>query len=207
MEHDVSTAVRRVQLQSKHFAIMLASVLGVAALSGCSATAGREGLQVRVDSPPVDGVAPPVPAAQPVSDAASAGACLLGARASIPSSADPKGARRGNYPPAEAPPVGVSPVTRSEAESIARQARGRRGQAVAPPDSPVSSTENSYGAWAQQAGMPLDNFIDPSRCVWVVKVSAPFTPPAPQGQRPVSHASYTVIIDEASRTVIGLTAP
>ena len=187
-----------------HSSRVIALVFGTTSLLGCSATASPEVLQVEAVGPPAATPSEPVPSP---GTGASISGCLLAATAAVLPSDDPRGARRGHFPPAEPPPPGVSPLTQGEAEATARQARGRRGQSEAPPDTPVKSIQQSYGEWALQAGMPLDKFIDPARCVWVIKVAAPFRPSPPPGQEATPQDSYTVIIDAASRTMIGLTAP
>lgn len=136
--------------------------------------------------------------------------CSVSAPAQLQASDDPLGVRLPGFPPARVPPANVQPLSRAEAERYARIMRG--GDAVdgagpAPSTAPIVATEEAYSAWAQQAGDPMDKFINPSRCVWVVTVQARFVPNAPYGVTLPAHTAYTVIIDVGSHFIIGLTSP
>jgi hypothetical protein len=136
--------------------------------------------------------------------------CSIGAAAQLRPSDDPLGVRLPGFPPARVPPANVQPLSQTDAERYARIMRGWDavdGAGPAPRTAPIVATEEAYSAWAQRAGDPMDKFINPSRCVWVVTVQARFVPNAPYGVTLPAHTSYTVIIDAGSHFIIGLTSP
>lgn len=133
--------------------------------------------------------------------------CSTSAAATIQAADDPRGSVVPNFPPANAPALGLKPLTQPDAEALARAVNARNTSGPVPSNAPTSSHEVAYSTWAQQAGMPMSKFINPVRCVWVVRVQASYTPPGPAGVTAVTHSSYTVIIDAGSHYVIGITAP
>ena len=54
------------------------------------------------------------------------------------------------------------------------------------------------------AGWPENPTINPQRCVWVVTVHAPMAVKVPPGVSPRTVDVYSVVIDAASGTMIGV---
>jgi len=136
--------------------------------------------------------------------------CSVNAVPQIQASDDPMGRIIPGFPPALLPGAHVQPLTLSQAEQYARDMRGAHsvdGGGPAPVDAPVTSIEEAYRDWAQQAGMAPNDLINPTRCVWVVTVQSTFVSDGPQGVTLPAHHSYTVIIDVGSHFIIGFTSP
>ena len=171
----------------------------VIACTGCAALAGQSGA----------GTSASVSKAS--SAAQEAGTpCSVTVAAQISPSDDPMGRIVPGFPPARVPGPGVQPMTLAEAEQAARNMRGAYasdGSGPAPSDAPISATDEAYIDWAQNDGMPANNLINPSRCVWVVTVQATFVPDGPPGVTLPAHHVYTVIIDVGSHFLIGFKSP
>ena len=75
----------------------------------------------------------------------------------------------------------------------------------APGNAPASAQEMAYGAWQHFQTIPPDA-INYDRCVWVVTVHAPFTPPHPYGSTGHTYSQYTIAVDAASHMVITIAA-
>lgn len=145
-----------------------------------------------------------VPAATANSNLVS---CSTTATASIEPSDDPQGRRAAGFAPGLPPPAGMTPLNAQDAISIARAFRASHGEGAAPATAPATAQEMTYSDWTQLQQVPADKFINPARCVWLVKVAATFVVAGPPGNQSRTYASYYVVLDAGSHGLISIGAP
>ena len=143
------------------------------------------------------------PTTQGAPAAASTPACSLSATVPGALVNQPPGS---NWPPAEPPRAGVSPLTMARAIAAAEsyQVASTRNM-----NAPAVAVEEGYAQAQLDAGTSGgDPDIAPDRCTWVVKVTAPFQPDyAPYPTAPRVNPRYTVLFDVASGVMETLTSP
>ena len=180
----------------------LAVAAGVAGIVGVNLAEADSSVQLSAAQP--EGV--PTPATgQPDDPGIAHVGCSTNVEALIAGSDDPMNRRRGVYPPSQRSDPAVQPLSSAQAEEAARV--GHRGSPAAPVSAAVSAREMPYQAFAAAAGFSPDALIHPTRCVWVVSVQAPFIVPTPYGVGPITHDSYSVVLDAGSGTRISVGAP
>ena len=167
-----------------------------------------------VTSPPIVAArddAPNVADAEPVSAAlvtaaevehisAAPANCSMNAAATPP---DDHG-QPADFGPSQATPRGPAPSA-YEAIGFARRVAGMFGQtSAAPATSQVAAQKMAFFEFGALAGWPKNPTINPQRCVWVVTVHAPMAVKVPPGVSPRTVDVYSVVIDAASGTMIGV---
>jgi hypothetical protein len=116
-------------------------------------------------------------------------------------------------PASQAPGKDAVALDRSSAIAAAK-IEGARGQMTAQLNAaPAAAVELPYGKAATMLGEDAgEGIVASNRCVWLVTVSAPFTPrSAPHGVKAPTFDAYTMAFDVATgqylSTVAGPTAP
>lgn len=148
--------------------------------------------------------------------AAAATSCARDAVGTLPAAVanNPRwiGIWRAN-PASQAPSKNATALDQSGAIAAAK-IEGARGQMTAKLSAaPAAAVELPYGEAATMLGENVsESIVAPNRCVWLVTVSAPFTPrSAPHGVKTPTFDAYTMAFDVATgqylSTVAGPTAP
>lgn len=128
-------------------------------------------------------------------------ACVVGALGVVPV-ANGGGA---SFPPAEAAPAGSSPLSESNAVTIALQEAAQfGGTPAAPTTAPTAASEMAYSSFLTLSGWSPNPSINAQRCVWVISVHAPIAEKGAPGAPARTDSEYTVALDVASGTLVGL---
>lgn len=126
--------------------------------------------------------------------------CSMNAAATPP---DDHG-RPADFGPSQAAPVGPAP-SGSQVIGHARRIAGMFGRtAAAPAAAPAAARQMAFSEFRALAGWPDNPTINPRRCVWVVTVHAPMAVKVPPKVSARTVDLYSVVIDAASGTMIGL---
>jgi hypothetical protein len=80
------------------------------------------------------------------------------------------------------------------------------GTKSAPASAPLFAREMSFADFRTLAGWPDNPTINPQRCVWVITVHAQMAIKVPPGQSPQRVDVYSIVVDAASGTTIGVLA-
>jgi len=128
--------------------------------------------------------------------------CRLNASATPP---DDHG-RPADFPPSVAVPAAQAPTPAQVADCARRMARMFGGTSVAPANAPLNASEMSFADFRAISEWPDNPTINSQRCVWVVTVHAQMGVKVPPGHGPMTVDVYSVAIDAASGTMIGLLA-
>lgn len=111
-----------------------------------------------------------------------------------------------DFGPSQALPAG-QPPTPSQISDFARRMAGMfGGTRPASPSAPLFAREMSFADFRALAGWPDNPSINPQRCVWVLTVHAPMPVKVLPGQSPSTVDVYSVVVDGASGTTIGVLA-
>lgn len=178
-------------------------LLGLLGLAACGSNEARKTVAAGTSDPASADVSVEV---LPAASAASERSCSVDAPASIDRAKDdPRGERSGHFAPSERPAPGRNPMTKSEAESVAKEYRERDPKA-ATQDYQATAVETRYADYKASVQEETDPFINPDRCIWVVTVQAPFVPSPPPGGKAETYEQYRVLLDEGSHDFIELKA-
>ena len=128
--------------------------------------------------------------------------CILNASATPP---DDHG-RPADFSPSVAVPAAQAPTPVQVGDYARRMARMFGGTSVAPANAPLNASEMSFADFRAISGWPDNPTINSHRCVWVVTVHAQMAVKVPPGHGPMTVDVYSVAIDAASGTLIGLLA-
>ena len=171
-----------------------------AALAGCTllvAACGKAGTLSEPASAPATGLST---SALSVLD--NSAGCSTTAAAVVPPGANPQNLELSQFPAATAPAPGIAPMTLDDAVAVAHRIRARFGNGPAPDSAPTSAEATSYGAYVGRIQRTPDPFINPTRCIWLIHVHAPFQPKsAPMGATQASER-YTVVVDVGTHHVL-----
>ena len=80
------------------------------------------------------------------------------------------------------------------------------GTRPASPSTPLFAREMSFADFRALAAWPDNPSINPQRCVWVLTVHAPMAVKVSPGESPSTVDVYSVAVDGASGTTIGVLA-
>jgi len=109
-----------------------------------------------------------------------------------------------NFPPSVVASSGDAPSV-GQVRAHARRIAGMfGGTSVAPVDAPLAVREMSFADFRAISGWPDNQHINPERCIWVATVHASMAVKVPPGQSPRAADVYSVAIDAASGTMIGV---
>ena len=110
------------------------------------------------------------------------------------------------FGPSQAFPAGQPPTTSQISDFARRMAGMFGGTRPASPSTPLFAREMSFADFRALAGWPDNPSINPQRCVWVLTVHAPMAVKVSPGESPSTVDVYSVAVDGASGTTIGVLA-